>query len=180
MRNIPKICYMYWSGSNMPLLMVFTVVSFHRLNPDWKIILYRTIQRDEDIGKSPYNYFYTGGDYYYLIEKMDFVEIRIIDITEYGIKTEIHAIGASDMFRTKILYEHGGMYSDLDIIWLKPMSEFKNIDCIGDPDDFECNVIFYNQTHGHQTSSFIIAEKGSPFLKSVIEEQSKVNPPYSD
>jgi len=181
MKSIPKVCYFYWGGSgSMPMLMIFTVISFHRLNPDWKIILYRTIQRDEDLGKDLYSYHYTGKDYYYMLEEMDFIEIRIFDVLEFGIKKDIHSICGSDMFRTKVLYENGGMYSDLDIIWLKPMSEFVNVDCIGNPNDFECNVSFYKQTSGHHTSSFLIAEKGSLFLKSVIEDQNKVKPPYKD
>ena len=181
MNNIPKVCYMYWGGSgNMPLLMVFTVISFHRFNPDWQIIIYRTIQKDEDLGRTPYDYYYIGKDYFHLIESMDFVEIRIIDISEYGIKKDIHSILGSDMFRTKIIYENGGLYSDLDVIWLKPMSEFVNINCIGNMNDFECNVCLYNQITGHHTISNLIGETGSPFLKSIIEDQNKVKRPYVD
>ena len=184
MKNIPKVCYMCWVGSqNMPLLTIFTVISFHRFNPDWKIIFYRSIQNSEDIGKYPYTYNYTGDDYFYMIKEMDFVEIRIIDLTKLGLKSDIlniHTPGLSDILRINTLYENGGAWSDSDIIWLKPLDEIVNIDCIGNPNDFECNVIYYNQTFGHQTSSFYIAEKGSLYLKSIIEEQNKLNPPYDD
>ena len=180
-KNIPYNCYMYWGGSsNMPMLMVFTVISFHRLNPDWEIIIYRTKQTDKDLGKSPYDYSYTGKDYFYLIELMDFVKIITIDVDELGINKDAHSILGSDIFRTKILFEKGGLYSDMDVIWLKPMSELVNIDCIGDPRDFECSVCYLNLTSGHHTISNLIAEAGSPFLWSVIEAQSKVKPPYRD
>lgn len=185
MKNIPKVCHMCWVGSqNMPLLTIFTLISFHRFNPDWKIIFYRSIQNSDDIGKYPYSYNYTGSDYFYLIKGMDYVEIKIIDLTKYnGPKSNmlnVHTPGLSDILRINILYEEGGAWSDSDIIWLKPMSEIANIDCIGDPNDFECNVIYYNQTHGHQTSSFFIAEKGSLYLKSIIDEQDNVTYPYED
>ena len=172
---------MYWGGStNMPLLMVFSVLSFHKLNPDWKIIIYRTIQKDEDLGRNPYDYYYTGNDHFWMIEAMDFVEIRIFDAIEYGIKKDIHSICGSDMFRTKILYENGGIYSDFDIIWLKPMSELANVDCIGDPNDFEFNVCYYGLTHRHHTLSVLMAEAGSLFLKDIIDLQNKLEPPYGD
>ncbi|MGD0342706.1 MAG: glycosyltransferase [Bacteroidales bacterium] len=181
MKSIPKICYMYFGGSsNLPMLMVFTVISFHRLNPDWQIILYRTKQTNAELGRSPYDYSYTGKDYFHLIEAMDFVEIRTIDVDELGINRDVHSILGSDIFRTKVLYEKGGLYSDLDVIWLKPMSELVNASCIGDPADFECSVCFYNLTHGHHTVSNLIAKAGSPFLASVIEEQGKIRPPYAD
>lgn len=172
---------MYWGGSsNMPKLMVFTVISFHRLNPDWEIIIYRTKQTDNDLGKSPYDYSYTGKDYFYLIQAMDFVKIITIDVVECGINKDAHSILGSDIFRTKILFENGGLYSDMDVIWLKPMSELVNVDYIGDPQDFECSVCYFNQVSGHHTISNLIAEAGSPFLWSVIESQNRVKPPYRD
>lgn len=162
----------------MPLLMTFTVLSFHRLNPDWKIIVYRTRQTDVELGKSPYDYSYTGKDYFYLIEPL--VEVRTIDVNDFGIKADIHSIMASDMFRTRILYENGGLYSDFDVIWLRPMTDFSNIYCIGDPTDFECSVCLYNLIEGHHTISNLIAEAGSLFLKSIIEAQDEIRPPYKD
>ena len=46
--------------------------------------------------------------------------------------------------------------------------------------DFECNICLYNQIIGHHTISNLIGEAGSPFLKSIIEDQNKVKRPYVD
>jgi hypothetical protein len=64
---------------------------------------------------------------------MDFVEIRTIDLTKLGYKSDIlniHTPGLSDILRINTLYENGGLWSDSDIIWLKPMDEIANIDVI--------------------------------------------------
>lgn len=179
MKNIPKICHMYWGGSsNMALMMVFTIYSFHRLNPDWKIIIYRTKQKDEELGNQVYVKDYTGDDYFYLVEDLDYVTIKTIDVADYGVNKDAHSILGSDIFRTNVLYREGGIYSDLDVIWLKPLSEFKNINAIGNPGDFETTVCYFNTFIGHHTMSNILSEPGGPFLASVIEDQKKIKPPY--
>jgi hypothetical protein len=178
MKNIPKICYFYWGGSGpMAEIMVFSVLSFHKHNPDWEIIIYKTKQRDDELGYNRYVPVYNGKDYFYMIDALPYVQVRTIDVTEFGINKDAHSILGSDIFRMNILYREGGVYSDLDVIWLKPMSEFVNIDCIGDPCDFECTVTLCEQ-FGFHTASVIIAEKGSPFLLSLVEQQKTIRPPY--
>lgn len=180
MKNIPKICYMYWGGSGpMAEIMVFTILSFHKYNPDWEIIIYRTKQKNEELGVNTYVSVYEGKDYFYLIERLSYVQIRTIDVAEFGINNDAHSILGSDIFRMNILYHKGGVYSDLDVIWLKPMNDFVNIECIGDPNDFESTVSLNDYTSGFHTASNIIAEKGSQFILSLIEEQKRVIPPYS-
>ena len=178
MRTIPKLCHIYWDKSPMALLQIFTVVSFHKYNPDWKIIVYLTKQSYKELGPNIYVPDYTGPDYFYMIEKLDYVEIKEIDLVEYGVPLDAHSCQGSDNFRREILYREGGVYSDFDVIWLKPMSEFVNIDCIGDANDFESIVSFYEYTHGFHNVSNLISESGSSYIYSLIEEQRKVKPPY--
>lgn len=178
MRTIPKICHLFWDRSPMALLQVFTVVSFHKYNPDWKIIVYLTKQHYTELGANTFVPDYTGKGYFHLIEKLDYVELKEIDLIEWGVPLDAHSCQGSDLFRRNILYEKGGVYSDFDVIWLKPMSEFVNIDCIGNASDFESIVSFYEYTHGFHNVSNLIAEAGSGFLLSLIEEQRKVRPPY--
>jgi hypothetical protein len=179
MKNIPHKCYMYWGGSGpMAEIMVFTVLSFHKYNPDWEIIIYRTKQTNDELGENSYVPIYDGKDYFYMVEALPYVKIIIIDVEEFGINKDAHSILGSDIFREIILHQEGGLYSDLDVIWLKSMDELINIDCIGDPNDFECTVTFSALTYGFHTVSVIISEKGSPFLLSLVEQQKTVKPPY--
>lgn len=179
MKDIPKICHLYWGGSgSMAELMVFTILSFHKYNPDWQIIIYRTKQKDDELGINTYVPVYSGVDYFYMIEELSYVQIKIIDIEDYGINKDVHSILGSDIFRMNILYREGGLYSDLDVIWLKPIEEIRNVECIGNPNDFETTVCFLNLTYGHHTVSNLLSKSGGAFLESVIEDQQKVKPPY--
>jgi hypothetical protein len=179
MKTIPKVCHLYWDKSPMALLQVFTVVSFHKYNPDWKIIIYLTKQDwRTELGKNIYVPDYTGKDWFYMIEKLDYVEIKEIDLIEWEVNLDAHSCQGSDLFRRNILYKEGGVYSDFDVIWLKPMNEFVNIDCIGNASDFESIVSFYEYTHGFHNVSNLISEPGSQYIYSLIEEQRKVKPPY--
>jgi hypothetical protein len=179
MDKIPKICHLYFGGSGpMAQLMVFTILSFHKYNPDWKINVYRTKQVNEELGKNKFVSIYDGKDYFYMIEELPYVNIIKIDISDYRIKRDAHSIQGSDIFRMNILYREGGLYSDFDVIWLKPMSEFVNIDCIGNPRDFDTTVCYYNLTDGHHSVSNIISRPRSLFLLSVMESQGRVRKPY--
>jgi hypothetical protein len=162
----------------MAEIMVFSVLSFHKYNPDWEIVIYRTKQRDDELGYNCYVPIYNGKDYFYMIDELSYVQIRTIDVEEFGINKDAHSILGSDIFRMNILYREGGVYSDLDVIWLRSMSEFVNIDCIGYPGDFECTVTLCEQTSGFHTASVIVSEKESPLLLSLVEQQKTIKPPY--
>ena len=186
MNNIPHTCYLYWNNTPMSYLHVITVLSFHKYNPDWQIVVYNTTYSpiDKDRQISPLKYIdYTGDDYFFMLKELPYVKIRGINIDKYS----VHSILVSDIWRREILYNKGGVYSDFDMIWLKPMSEFVNIDCIGDPNDFEAVVSFYNYTHGFHNVSNLISEAKSPFMLSLIEyvkERKKMHNikkiPYGD
>jgi hypothetical protein len=180
MRGIPKICRLYWGGSGpMAQLMVFTILSFHKYNPDWEIIVYRTKQTSEELGVNTYVPVYNGKDYFEHIEKLPYVKIKIIDVADYGINKDAHSILGSDIFRMNVLYKEGGLYSDFDVIWLKPVEEIMNVDCIGNPKGFSTTVCYFNFTEGHHSVSNILSQSKSLFLLSVIESQKKVRKPYS-
>lgn len=178
MKNIPKVCYLYWNGESMSFLHALTVNSFHKYNPDWKIIIY-LYDKDNNIDSKRVNpkfRGYTGRDYFYTIKLLDYVEIRKLRAQQ----SYVHSILICDIWRREILYENGGIYLDFDNIWLKPMSEFKNVDCIGNINDFESLVSFYNYTDGFHNVSNLISEKGSLYMKSLIDASGRVHPPYGD
>jgi hypothetical protein len=162
----------------MAQLNVLTVVSFHKYNPDWEIVIYLTKQPYYELGKNIYVPNYTGKDYFYKLSTLDYVKIVEIDLTEWGINKDIPACMSSDIFRRKILYEQGGVYSDFDTVWLRPIEYLSNVDCIGNPIDFESLVCFYEFTHGFHNVSNLISEVSSLYVASLIEEEKKVQPPY--
>jgi hypothetical protein len=161
----------------MSLLQTFTVKTFHDLNPDWDIIVHLIKQRPDQLGKNIYVPDYAGNDYFHLV--VPFVHVSEIDLEEEGIGTDKYPSMTSDIIRLKMLYKWGGVYSDFDVIWLKPMSEFYRVNCIGDPFDFDTTDCFFNFWHGHHNNSNIVSFPGTEYLKFFMEEQRKVKPPYS-
>jgi hypothetical protein len=164
--RIPKILHLYWDRSPMSLLQTFTVLTFHRLNPDWKIVVYLIKQ---DLEKQTYIPSYTGRDYFPIIEP--FVEFKEVDLVKEGVSLDMCAILATDNLRRKALYNEGGVYSDFDVLWLKPMRIFPY-------ENFECTVCFYKEGTGHHSVGVTVAERGSGYLKSLIGEYDKVKFPY--
>lgn len=179
MKNIPKICHLYWDGAPMSWLHLLTVVSFHRYNPDWKIIVYLTKQHYTEFGRSDIIADYTGPDYFEALLQLDYIEFKYIDVTEYDVPLEVCSGSGSDNFRRSILYKEGGVYSDFDTIWLRPIEHIKNIGVVyGDPNDFESLVCFYRDTDRHHNVSNLISEANSPYIYSLINISKKIKPPY--
>lgn len=173
---IPNKCHLYWDGSPMSWLNLLTVESFHKYNPDWKITVYLTKQSPSEMGKNTFVPNYTGPDYLDRLVNYNYIDIKIIDIEDYDVPIEAHACQGSDNFRRAILFKEGGVYSDFDTIWLKPISDIEKVECIGNPKDFECTVSFYKMTYDFHNVSNLIAEKNSRFIKSLIDFSKLITP----
>jgi hypothetical protein len=158
---------------------MLTVASFHKYNPDWGIYVYEPTVSHKELAKNTYIPDYIGKDYYPLIREMDYVRVVKFDLDEFGIKSDSHGIQCSDQWRARILYRDGGMYSDFDVLWLKPMTEFDKVECIGNPRDFSDMVSLSQYTRGYHSNSNLISDKGSPLLSDLIERQKLVKPPYA-
>jgi hypothetical protein len=174
MNNIPKICHLYWDKTPMSFLQTLTIDSFHRYNPDWKIFVY--IPKNTYNGNASYIPNYIGKDFFYLVENKEYVEIKEIDINDYKVSTDLHNILRSDIFRYKILYEIGGVWSDFDVIWLRPIDYLCCIKYVGNIDinDMCGTVCMYKTTSGHHNISILIYSKGCEFLKSLIIETDNI------
>lgn len=178
MKHIPKKLHTYWNGSSMSELQAFTVSSFHKYNPDWEINVY--VPKQEAQSSQKYIPDYTGKDYFPSVKALDYVNIKTIDLDDYGINPELHDILRSDIFRYYKLYDEGGVWSDFDVIWLKPMSHFKNIEYHGDVayDDIRTVVSMNHGSAGAHSIGILIHCKNDPYMASVIELTKKVGPPY--
>lgn len=179
MNRIPKELHLYWDRSKMSRLQSITTESFHKLNPDWKINVY--VPKQEYTGNAKYIPDYLGEDYFHLVEDADYVNVQEIDLDDYGISHDLHNILRSDIFRYYILYDIGGVWSDFDIVWLKPMEHFKNIEYYGDTPIEEVNTIvsFIYGTYGGHSIGILIHCKNDPYMASMIEHSKNVKPPFS-
>ena len=127
MSIIPKTFYAYWDGSPLSYLQYLTIVTFQEFNPDWYVVLYMPIKRFEAKTWESFENktVYTGKDYLGDLLQLD-IEIRKIDFETIGFKNEISEVIKSDYLRYWILGNYGGLWSDMDVIYIKPISKLFN------------------------------------------------------
>lgn len=178
MKNIPKILHTYWGRSPMSWFQTLTVDSFHKYNPDWVINVY--VPKQIYTGKFKYIPDYSGKDYFYMIEQFNYVNIVEVDLNDYSINPGLHNILRSDILRYHLLYNQGGIWSDFDIIWLKSMNHFSNIEYYGNTPIEEANAVvsFTKETFGGHSIGVMIHCKHDPYALSLINLTRQIDPPY--
>jgi len=145
---------MYWNKTPMSWLQALTPRSFHKYNPDWTINVY--IPKQIYTGNSKYIPDYTGQDYFHQI--IPYVNIIEIDLDDYSIDPALHNILRSDILRYHLLYNHGGVWSDFDVLWLKPM-EIQSI-----------ALCSFDGIKQHYPIGILISPPAHPFYKVLIDK----------
>jgi len=122
-KSLPKIAFTYWSGDQLSYLHLLTIKSVHFFNPDTKIIIYTNKKTNAQIT-------WTTGEHSVLYKKVysldvfnniPNVEIIEIDIQKYlNTDTVFSDVHCADFVRIWKLFEHGGIWFDMDILFLKP------------------------------------------------------------
>jgi len=177
--TIPKLLFSYWSGDNISLLHNISLLSAIKLNPDFKVILYTAKE-----GQACDTKFFTSGeqgvDFFTKIRFEDFIsanglECITIDFEkEYGISGPRYHTFLADLIRIKKLYEHGGFWFDLDVLFLNPIpKEF----LLSSSESKTCVLTSYDQCI---PTGFIggvprcsIFEIASAFLDSYLSENAR-------
>jgi hypothetical protein len=112
----------------MPFLNFLTIFSFREHNPDWKIIFIRPSDKANVKGEwvspehesairdqSGIDYSEHVGEYADEVWQFDFKEIL-------GDNLEVNDVHKADVIRPYLMHKYGGVWSDCDIFFLKPMS----------------------------------------------------------
>ena len=117
---IPKIAHFYWGGRPLPFANALTIRSFRKANPDWMIWLW-TAQSPQ---VTPH--WHTG-------EQQPIAGVR--DCWDLAIQHADNVVPAefpdwlasahdavkSDFLLMKSVYDHGGAYFDMDILFARPV-----------------------------------------------------------
>jgi mannosyltransferase OCH1-like enzyme len=127
---IPKIVFTYWEGDQLSELHYLTIYSLHKYNPELDIIIY-TDETPKNILRE-WNTQEHSIDIKKKIPLSKLVEvnptkIRLIPINfqkEYDFDNNISIIFKADFTRIAKLYEHGGIWFDMDILFVKPIPDF--------------------------------------------------------
>jgi hypothetical protein len=104
-----------------------------------------------------------NGEIYALALNPDF------DLNDFGIREDLHNILRSDILRYHMLYYIGGVWSDFDVIWLKPIEHLNNITNVNIVHSIGMSVNFYKNNYGHHSIGILIACKKHLFYRKLIE-----------
>lgn len=176
--NIPKIMNFYWDGSKMSYLQYMTLASFHKFNPDWQINIYEpTIKYDKKTwNTNEQKLDYVGDDYYHKVKDLYYVNIIKFDFSSIGISENIPEVFKSDLLRWYLLDTIGGGWSDMDILYLKPLSDLKLEGTMlrGDIKSTDTVIVFDGF---HHIIGFYLSKPNTGFFKTIFDvSRHSLNP----
>jgi hypothetical protein len=168
--SVPKICHFYWGGANLVYLRYLTVKTFIKFNPDWDVVLWYPVK--PYMGKS---WGGTGHDLInsdlckdYLPDLMDLEITKIpVDFEKMNFPGNTAEIHKADYMRIELLKQHGGVWSDLDIIYFKPLTDLK----ANTSENKDKEVYVCTGDYGHSTG-FNMARPDSQFFNHLSDRLS--------
>lgn len=171
MSNIPKIIHFFWDASRLSYLQYLTIVSFHKFNPDWEIIIHECEEPQEEMtwDTNEQKLRYSGKDYYPNLKQLEYVKINKINFKEIGFSEDVSDVYKSDYVRWYMLSTMGGVWSDMDILYFKPMTEIKM------PDDVKTVICSGDLKH---LIGFLMASPNNEFFKLLTNKTNFHFDPY--
>ncbi len=140
--SIPPIIHFIWLGSSLPNKGKLVIDSWRECHPGWEIKLW-----DDESVKT---FKWTNG----------FTKFAFFDAKSYGEQ--------ADILRYEILYQFGGLYSDVDIICLHSFNDLISNDLTFFGGQ-ETNHITKGWCNLHICNALIGVNKGNPILKWCID-----------
>lgn len=143
---VPKIIHQTWKTSKVPDRWKKSQEEWKRLHPSWQYKLW-TDTDNRNLIKNKYSWF-----------------LPIYDNYKYNIQRV-------DAVRYFILYEYGGVYSDLDLYPIKPVDTFLdgNEEAYFVPSPSVAEIF---------TNAFMASEKGAPFWLVIFDKLKENKVPF--
>lgn len=123
-KTTEKLAFTFWDGPQLSLLNILSLLSFARLNPDTVLTIY-TLGKGLDInaGWKTGEHSLSIHDMYLLDDLMSESNIRIKTIDSVASKKLTSVVQIADYVRIEKLFEHGGIWIDTDILFIKKIPE---------------------------------------------------------
>lgn len=123
MNRIPRVCYFYWGNTALPYLRYMSMLSFRKFNPDWKVICFTPVQLTTNQSWSTFENKEVVNTRDYMPElKASGVIVSPFDMQSIGFSNDLSEVLKSDLLRLFLLSRFGGLWSDDDILYFRPLS----------------------------------------------------------
>ena len=163
--KIPKIAHFYWGGKQLTFLQYLSIYTFWKLNPDWQIFYHEPTRPTGNISWSTHEqqYGFTGKNYYLASHDVP-VTCRYWDMSQFGLPNDMSEVHKSDILRWHLLSTEGGLWSDFDVLYFKPMNSlsFNNEIC----QNFDTGVSICH--YGHSIG-FLLSSKNNPYYNRLFQ-----------
>lgn len=181
LKNIPKIANFYWGSDKLSFMRYMTILSFKKLNPDWSIHLY--VPKSINFGKtwveniSLDNKEYDGHDYFEQIKSLSSVKIIKVDFSNTNVSagSEPHR---SDYLRWSLLSSVGGFWFDMDILFVKPITDiyfnqekYAGVDTLVSYDERHHSTIGTNE----MSIGVLMSSKNNKFYRKILSQAKLEN-----
>lgn len=165
--SIPKIAHFYWGGSHLNYLRYLSVKTFIKHNPDWQVIVW--------CPEHPFkgnSWGITSGherinerkvtDYTRELFRLP-VTKSPVDFRSLKFRDDMAEVHKADYIRMSVLHLYGGLWSDLDVLYFRPVTALK----CNDPKYRSRDTFVCVSDYGHSTGFNMATESSEMFAKLV-------------
>jgi hypothetical protein len=115
----------FWGGGKMSWIRYLSIHTFCLHNPGWEVYLYisKACRKDPSWESFEEQDFatYEGDNWLWNAVQLPQVTVEVVDLPE-----NLDPVHQCDLYQWKVLYEHGGWYSDMDILYMHPMDDIQH------------------------------------------------------
>lgn len=175
--RIPRKAHFYWGSERTSFLRYLSIASFLLQNPDWEVNLYLPTRLHRGTaawleGEAYEGASFQGRDYSDRLYQLPGLRLREVDFSAFPDLEAAPETYKSDFFRWHILSEEGGVYSDADILFSKPMREAP----LNAPEHAGLDAALCH-FRGEHIIGFFLAAPGTPLFRRVAAEAAKAFDP---
>lgn len=165
---IPKKVFFYWGNDEMSWLRYMTLYSFRKLNPDWEMELHVSHIDIKDkywAGPEVQDFCsYKGRNYLSEVEKLG-IKIKECPVFVDGAGPSHN----SNFFKWHELATNGGIYSDMDILFVAPMEEYYDkIKNLQTGISYSTDKVFSSYHRGYYSIGFMFSKGSNSFFTDIF------------